>query len=64
MAAEGGASLPAISWTKQDLYNRTGRGYPDVSGQGSRYAIAWQQTFLNGESPFSSFCPGRESLPI
>ncbi|KNZ54024.1 uncharacterized protein VP01_306g1 [Puccinia sorghi] len=35
MAAEGGASLPAISWTKQDLYNRTGRGYPDVSGQGS-----------------------------
>jgi hypothetical protein len=40
----------------KDLYNRTGRGYPDVSAQGSRYAIAWRQTFLSGKSK-SCFCP-------
>lgn len=28
------------------LYNRTGRGFPDVSAQGAKYVIAWQQSFL------------------
>jgi tripeptidyl-peptidase-1 len=36
----------------KDFYNQTGRAYPDVSAQGSRYAIAWRQTFLSGQSWF------------
>ncbi|WAQ81732.1 hypothetical protein PtA15_2A43 [Puccinia triticina] len=32
--------------TYQGLYNRTGRGFPDVSAQGAKYVIAWQQSFL------------------
>lgn len=32
--------------TYQGLYNRTGRGFPDVSAQGAKYVIAWQSTFL------------------
>ncbi|PLW19550.1 hypothetical protein PCANC_01563 [Puccinia coronata f. sp. avenae] len=38
----------------KDLYNRTGRGYPDVSAQGSRYAIAWRQTFLSVDGTSAS----------
>ncbi|KAA1136950.1 hypothetical protein PGTUg99_000771 [Puccinia graminis f. sp. tritici] len=32
--------------TYNGLYNRTGRGFPDVSAQGAKYVIAWQQSFL------------------
>lgn len=34
------------SETYSGLYNRSGRGFPDVSAQGAKYVIAWQQTFL------------------
>lgn len=34
------------STTYQGLYNRSGRGFPDVSAQGAKYVIAWQQSFL------------------
>lgn len=30
----------------QGLYNRTGRGFPDVSAQGAKYVVAWQESFL------------------
>ncbi|KAH9461787.1 hypothetical protein H4Q26_009979 [Puccinia striiformis f. sp. tritici PST-130] len=32
--------------THQGLYNQSGRGFPDVSAQGAKYAIAWQQSFM------------------
>ncbi|POW11120.1 hypothetical protein PSTT_05501, partial [Puccinia striiformis] len=38
----------------KDLYNRTGRAYPDVAAQGSRYAIAWRQTFLSVDGTSAS----------
>jgi len=34
------------SETYKGLYNRSGRGFPDVSAQGAKYVIAWQQSFL------------------
>jgi len=34
------------SETYSGLYNRSGRGFPDVSAQGAKYVIAWQQSFL------------------
>ncbi|WAR52618.1 hypothetical protein PtB15_2B42 [Puccinia triticina] len=36
------------------FYNPAGRAYPDVSAQGSRYAIAWRQTFLSVDGTSAS----------
>jgi tripeptidyl-peptidase I len=36
------------------LYNKSGRGYPDISAQGFRYAVVWHGILLPGVSGTSS----------